>query len=172
MAVGCGGGSSTSSDTTEGEPQRLYPRVHGPSREFLIPGGDNLVQFFGHEATPAEREEASRVIHIWMRARVAKDWVKDCKYLSRFYKRVLLKDVRGVTNGKVTTCPGALEYFGENASGKLVNTLTGPIDSLRLRGLRGYAQYHGPNEIDWILPVRIEGGKFWVDIAGPIERTR
>jgi hypothetical protein len=172
LAAGCGGDSGTGSGETAAKPKRLYPRVHGPSREFLIPGGDNLVQFFGHEATPAEREAASRVIHLWMRARVSEDWVSDCKYLSRFYKRVIVKDGRSVTNGKATTCPQALEFFGDNASGTSGNTLTGPIDSLRIRGLRGYAQYHGPNGIDWILPVRVEGGRFWVDIASPLERTR
>jgi hypothetical protein len=170
FAVGCGDDSSTGAEETEGKEERLYPRVHGPSREFLIPGGDNIVQFYGHEGTPAERKEVSKVIHAWMRARVAEDWAEDCKYFSRRYSRALVADARRVTDGKVQNCPQALEYFGPNASGTSGNTLTGPIDSFRLRERRGYAQWHGPEE-DWILPMRREGGKWWVESASPLERT-
>src|SRR4051794_41922294 len=94
---GCGGGSGTSGGETENKPTRMYPRVHGPSREFLIPGGDNAVQFFGQEASAAEREKASRVIHPWMRARVAEDWKADCGYLSIAYSRNLVNDARTVS---------------------------------------------------------------------------
>jgi hypothetical protein len=167
--AGCGGVSDTSSSETEAS--RPYPRLHGPSREFLIPGGDNIVQFFGQEASPAERERASRLIHAWMRARVAKDWAEDCRYLSDVYTRQLVNDARSVTDGKVTNCPQALAYFGPNASGTSGNTLTGPIDSLRVRGVLAYAQWHGP-ESDWVLSLRNEGGQWLIENAGPLERTK
>ncbi|HEU4706793.1 MAG TPA: hypothetical protein VFS64_06390 [Solirubrobacterales bacterium] len=181
---GCGSGSSTGagSEETKGEKQVRYPRVKGPAREFLIPGGDNIVAFFGQEATPAERENASRVIHLWMHARVAQDWVGDCKYLSRAYSETLLEDGRNVSGGKTKNCPQALAFFGEQASGKLVNTLTGPIDSLRRRKtLKGgppgseeeaFALYHGRRGIDWVLPLTKEGGTWKVAAASPIERTK
>jgi hypothetical protein len=170
FAGGCGGESETSSGETEAK--RLYPRVHGPSREFLIPGGDNIVQFFGREASPAERERASRVIHAWMRARVAKDWATDCRYLAQVYANELISDSTQVSGGKATDCPQALKFFGTDASGTSGNTLTGPIDSLRVRGLRAYAQWHGPAEIDWILPLRKENSQWKVASASPLERTK
>jgi hypothetical protein len=168
--VGCGSDAGTGGGE-ETQPARLYPRVHGPSREFLIRGGDNIVQFFGQEASPMERERASRVIHAWMKARVAKNWVEDCRYLSRIYLNHLVADAHEVTEGKVKNCPQALAFFGPNASGSSGNTLTGPIDSLRVRGLRAYAQWHGPEE-DWILPMRKIEGKWGVESASPLERTK
>jgi hypothetical protein len=168
--AGCGDDSSSGA-AGETKPERLYPRVHGPSREFLIPGGDNIVQFFGQEASPAEREAASRVIHSWMKARVAKDWAADCKHLSHIYARSLMRDARQVSGGKAQTCPEALAFFGADASGTSGNTLTGPIDSLRVRGRRAYAQWHGPEE-DWILPLRKENGIWGVESASPLARTK
>jgi hypothetical protein len=173
LAVGCGGDASTggAADETDGEPERLYPSVRGPGREFLIPDGDNLVQTFGDEASAGELAKASRVVQAWMKARVAKDWAEDCKYFSRSYSSALVKDAHGVTNGRVKSCPGALNYFGPNASGTSGNTLTGSIDSLRVRGPRAYAQWHGPEE-DWVLPMRIEDGVWKVESASPLERTK
>jgi hypothetical protein len=169
LTAGCGSGSST--DESASEPDRIYPWVHGTTREFLIDGGDNAVQTFGSEASDAEREEASRVIQVWMRARVAEDWKTDCQYLSALYVQLLVKDAKQVTQGKVTNCIQALEYFGDDASGTSGNTLMGPIDSLLVRGKRAYAQWHGPEE-DWVLPMRRESGQWRVDIAGPVARTK
>src|SRR5436309_14206996 len=79
---GCGGSSSSSTEAAQTKP-RLYPWLKGPTRQFLILNGDNVVQLFGREATKAEREQASRVILAWMKARAAQDWKKDCSYFSK-----------------------------------------------------------------------------------------
>jgi hypothetical protein len=172
LAIGCGGDSSTQAgEKAGGKADEWVPRVNGPSRGFLIRGGDNAIEYFGHEAPPAERERASRVIHAWMRARVAEDWARDCGYLSHIYARRIRNDARGVTHGKVLTCPQALRFFGDEASGTSGNTLTGPIDSLRVRGFRAFAQWHGKHQIDWILPLRNENGIWKVEAASPVERT-
>ncbi len=168
VTSGCGSDSSTEESSAK---EVFFPRVKGAAREFLIPGGDNIVQNFGPEATTAEREQASQVIHAWMRARAKADWVEDCKYLSRLYVRRLVNDARTVSEGKARNCPQALGYFKESASGDLVNTLTGPIDSFVIRGHVGYAQWHGIENMDWVLPMREEGGRWLVDIASPIERN-
>jgi hypothetical protein len=169
VVASCGGDSDTGETT--GKNNVFFPRIKGPSREFLIRGGDNIVQSFGEEGTAAERAQASRVIHAWMRARAAEDWAQDCKYFSKLYANTLTNDAKRVTNGKVTTCTEALDFFGKTASGDLVNTLTGPIDSLRVRGHNGFAQWHGIKKTDWVLPMREEGGVWLVDIAAPIDRN-
>lgn len=179
-AAGCGDDSSTGAGLTEtSEEGRPYPWVTGTAREFLVPGGDNLVQSFGKEASAGEREEANQVVHAWMKARVAEDWVTDCGYLSREYIKVLVPDARSVTNGKATNCPQALEYFGDNASGSSGNTLTGPIDSLRVKTpdeteteWEAFAQWHGPNGRDWVLPLVREEGTWKVGNASPLDRLR
>ena len=167
--TGCGDGESEAPPTTR---TPNFDWVKGPTREFIIPGGDNAVQLFGREATAAERKEASRVIHGWMRARAAADWDKDCSYMSRAYRKILVDDAAAVSKGKATTCPAALEYFGPAASGDLVNNLIGPIDSLRVEKGQAYAQYHGRGGVDWIVPMDRENGRWRVAIATPINRKR
>jgi hypothetical protein len=179
-AIGCGSDSSDGTgaeEATGAQKEVLFPRVKGPGREFLIRGGDNQVQFFGEETTPREREKASKVIHAWMKARVAEDWALDCKYLSREYIPVLLETADSVSGKKAKSCPQALEYLGDLASGTSGNTLTGPIDSLRVREtqeggdseLEAFAQWHGP-EKDWTLPLKREDGIWRVDMATPLAR--
>jgi hypothetical protein len=176
-ALGCGNGDSTAADTAGKE--RIYPWLKGPSREFLVPGGDNVVQTFGEEGTPRERAEATAVIAAWLRARAAKDWKKDCSYFSIGSARELTADAHHVTNGKVKSCPEALAYFKGNASGNFVDTLSGSIDSLRVgeagevKGQKiAYAQYHGNDGKDWVVPLEWEGGGWKVTKASPINRLR
>jgi hypothetical protein len=172
LGAGCGNGDSSSVAGTTAKREPLYPWLKGPSREFLIRGGDNAVQTFGREATKAEREQASRVIRGWMKARAAQDWAKDCSYFSRRYIRVLVaEDATEVSHGRVKTCPQALAFFGHEASGSYKNNLTGPIDSLRVGEGHGYAQYHGNDGHDWVIAVDRERGRWWVGIAGPIGRS-
>jgi hypothetical protein len=169
--AGCGssGEPGSTGETTAG---RMYPNVTGPTREFLIRDGDNVVQFFGREAPPTEREAASKTIHAWMRARARSAWTKDCSYLHRDYAEELTKDAHSVSGGKVKNCPQALNFFGPQASGNLVNTVKGkPIVSLRMREGRGYAQYHGNDGHDWIVPVKREGQVWKVTIAAPLGRS-
>ena len=173
---GCGGGSGGPTEAAETE-SRLFPWIKGPTRQFLVPGGDNVVQTFGKEGTKAEREQASQVIEAWMRARAAQDWKKDCSYFSRLYRREITKDAHGVTDGKVKNCPQALAYFGHEASGDYVDNLDGPIVSLRVgvfKGQRhlGWAQYHGNDGKDWIVPMNKEAGRWKVGIATPIDRNK
>ncbi len=169
--AGCG--SSGSTGTTEEGEERLFPWLKGPAREFISEGGDNAAPTFGQEAPAAEREQASRVVAAWMRARAATDWAKDCSYFSRAYvKSLVADDATHVSNGKVKNCPQALAYFGPQASGDYKNTLSGPIDSLRVEGPQGYALYHGRDGRDWTIPMGREDGKWWVAIASPVEREK
>ena len=167
LLAGCG------SDSSETTAERIYPWLKGPSREFLVRGGDNAVQTFGGEATKAEREQASQVIAAYLRARAAKDFETECRYFSHHYiERLVGRDAMIVTDGRVTTCPGALDYFGSAASSDFKNTLDGPIDSLRIHKGRGWAQYHGNDGRDWVVPVDKEDGKWLVSIAAPLDRMK
>lgn len=173
--AGCGGGSSGSTDAAKTE--QLYPWLKGPTRQFLVRRGDNAVQTFGKEGSKAEREQASRTIHAWMRARAVQDWKKDCSYFSRGYWNNITEDAHSVTHGRVKNCAQALAYFKHEASGDYVNNLNGPIVSLRVgiysvQKSQGYAQYHGSDGRDWVVPVQKENGLWKVAIASPIERNK
>jgi hypothetical protein len=170
FATGCG--DSNNSGATTQKQERIYPNVHGPTREFLIRDGDNIVQFFGHEATTVQRKAVSEVIRGWMRARAAAAWAKDCTYMHSGYRQDLVKDAHGVSGGKVRNCPQALAFFGPSASGNLKNTYAGEsVVSLRLRESRGYAQYHGNDGHDWIVAVAKDGGQWKVTTAAPLGRS-
>lgn len=173
---GCGGGSDNTTEAAKTE-SHLYPWIKGPTRQFLEPGGDNVVQTFGREGTRAEREQASETIEAWMRARAAQDWKKDCSYFGQGYRENITNDAHGVTNGKVKNCPQALAYFKHEASGDYVNNLSGPIDSLRVGVFKeqlnqGWAQYHGNDGRDWIVPLEKENGRWMVGLASPVERDK
>jgi hypothetical protein len=177
MALGgCGSGSGDPTQAA-GSESRFYPWIKGPTRQFLEPEGDNIVQTFGQEGTKAEREQASETIHAWLRARAVQDWKKDCSYFSRAYQKNLTVDAHGVTHGKVKNCPQALAYFKHEASGDYVDNLRGPIISLRVgtsdnQPNLAYAQYHGTDGKDWIVTLEKEGGAWKVSIATPIDRNR
>lgn len=169
VPTGCGGGSATDkAPSTAKDPLADYPG--GPTRGFIVPGGDNAVPLFGHEATATEREQASATVAAWMRARAEGAWRRDCSHLSQRYLRTLLADAHGASEGRVKTCPQALAYFGPEASGNLKNTLTGPIDSLRAERGHGYAQYHGKGGIDWEIPMDKESGRWRVAAAAPVNQ--
>jgi len=179
MVLALGGCGGSGGDSTEAVSTReaFYPWIKGPAREFLEPGGDNVVQTFGKEGTRAEREQASEVIAAWMAARAVQDWKKDCSYFGQGYNTNLTDDAHGVTKGRVKNCPQALAYFKHEASGDYVNNLSGPIDSLRVGVFKeqlnqGWAQYHGNDGKDWIVPLEKEGGRWKVAIASPVERNK
>jgi len=174
FGVGCGDGDSTGTAETAAVSEQDYPWVKGASRDFLIPDGDNAVQSYGREGTPAEREQVARVIAPWMRARAAKEWAKDCSYFSQRFSRLITEDANTVTNGRVKTCPEALAFFGPEASGDFKNNSfgEGPVDSLRIADGKGYAQYHGNDGKDWVVPVDQEQGRWLVANAKPLNRLR
>jgi hypothetical protein len=171
--AGCGTGANSAVTATvkqqaRNNPLRAYPK--GPTRQFIVPGGDNSVPLYGHEATKGERAQASVVLEKWMQAREARNFTRECTYFARKYvKALVVDDAQQVSEGKVRTCPQALAYFGSKASGDFKNTLTGPIGSLRVSGDEGYAQYHG-NGADYEIPMKREGRRWLVSLAAPISR--
>lgn len=171
-AGGCGGGSADPSkeDTVDWS---IYPP--GPTRQFIIPGGDNAVQIFGDEGTAAERKAASRVINAWLHARKAKNWAKDCSYFTSYYAKTLTADAHDVSDGKVNNCAEALAYFGKYASGAGHDTLDGVVDSLRVDTnaaghTAAYAQWHGTDGNDYVVPMDKEGGTWKISHSRPFNR--
>lgn len=163
---GCGSGADDGTQAKD-TPSAAGSREEG-ARSFLGPGETVL---YGHEAVPAERRQASRVVEAWMRARSTANWTRDCKFFSRQFRQGLVVDAHAVSHGKVQNCPQALAYFGPEASGDLVNTMTGPIDSLRVERGQGYALYHGRGGVDWTVSMNKEAGKWKVSVSTPVKRS-
>lgn len=106
-----------------------------------------------------------------MRARAAANWREDCGFFSKRFRTGLVADAHSVSHGKVKNCPQALAYFGPEASGDLVNTMTGAIDSLRVERGQGFALYHGRGGVDWTVSMNKEDGRWKVSVSTPVKRT-
>jgi len=188
FAGGCGSGESTvpidtatgnsapatGNSARETDPSSAHSaRETDPSRgwqNFRGPNGGNTQAVFGHEASGAERARASRVVTGWLRARAVTDWAADCSYFSRRYRHALVaEDATNVSNGEVQNCPQALEFFGFAASGDCKNTLSGPIDRLRVGGGLGIALYHGNDGNNWAVTMEKEAGRWRLAISEPTE---
>jgi hypothetical protein len=168
--AGCGGDSSSDGDASGASgPAIAYPE--GPTREFFIPGGNNLIQLYGREGTPAEREEASAVVEAWMQARASGDWAEACRHLNAVTKRKAPIYASELSQRKVEGCPAGLRSMAsEQPAATQANTMTGPIDSLRVGEGQAYAQYHGRQGKDWIVTLEREGGEWKIPALEPLER--
>lgn len=139
---GSGGGSNGSGGAPQG------------SKGFLTPGGDNSVQKFGTEARGSQFAAASAVVEAFMAARADHDWPAACKHLAAGTVDQVEK-VIAPGEGCAATLTKASKNLPENG---LPNTMTGPIDSFRVEGNRGFALWHGNDGVDYVLPLKMEGG--------------
>jgi hypothetical protein len=172
LVGGCGGGGDSTTGSSD-EASRPYPWIKGPTREFLVAKGDNIVQTYGREATKAEREEVSRMVEAWMKARAAGQRAVECRYLDPKNIESTVEAASFQEQRKVTSCEEGLAVLAKNGyRGKLANNMTGPIDSLRVGEGRGYVQYHGNDGRDWIVPVRKVGEGWKVSTLDPIDRMK
>jgi hypothetical protein len=126
----------------------------GSSKDFRTPGGDNSVQDFGTEAGGSQLAAASAVVEAFMVARAEHDWAAACKYLAAGTVDQVEKII-APGEGCAATLTKASKNLPENG---LPNTMTGPIDSFRVEGNRGFALWHGNDGVDYTLPLKMEGG--------------
>lgn len=168
LAVGCGSGGSTSEIGKGKDPFAGYPK--GPTRQFILPGSDNVVQEFGREATAAERQQASVVVGAWLRARARGEWMNACSHM---HKGTISSALGAAARygDDLTTCPRALALLTRQAEPPRDN-IKGGVASLRIESGQGFAQYHGKDGRDWILSVRREDGSWRVADLAPIERLK
>jgi hypothetical protein len=171
VATGCGGGSSADSAATaatNARPQKTSseePTSTGgstspsgnPSSEFLKPGEKNPAVEFGKEAPDALREQVSRVVAKSLKAREKADFKTQCTTLTiEAIKQVPGADTRD-------GCPAGLKQLATPLSETVKarkDTLTGPIDVMRVKGKKGYALWHGNDGKDYVVPLEKEGS-YW-----------
>ncbi|MGN6276446.1 MAG: hypothetical protein ACTHNP_11055 [Solirubrobacterales bacterium] len=171
LIAGCGGGSTTSASKEKTVDWSQYPP--GPTRQFIVPGGDNAVQTFGREAKPAERKQVTKVTQAWLRARAAKNWAKDCRYLATSSVKYAESSASYMAQHKVSGCPAALGVMA--VKGQKVSrayNMAGGVVSLRLGEGHGYAQYHGNEGHDWIIPVTRQDGDWKIATFDPLNRMK
>lgn len=152
IVSGCGGGSS--SDAKEPE----------ASKTFLIAESKNKIAKFGEEASKDEREAASEVLEENMVAREAHDLETQCPTLTAGAVKRAEEEAAFWEPG--SGCEPNLKELGTPWSiTKEIreNTMTGPIDALRVKGDRGWALYHGVKGKDYAVKMEMEDGEWKVD---------
>jgi hypothetical protein len=181
----CGGSDDSAQSTAAVAPEETAATTEAegsprggkePSRSgqgsagFITPGGDNSIQNFGQEADEAEREEAASALESYMRAFAAGNWAKSCRYLSDSAVRSLRQFAAGTAKLEGKGCAALLPPLvtGAPASDR-ANTVTDGVASLRVGGERAFALYHGPDGVDYFMPMEKQGGTWKVTTLSPQE---
>lgn len=174
LAVGCGSGDSSSSSESSSTADSASSTADsgsgsgatGASAEFVKPGSKNTIVKFGKEASAAEREAASQVLTGNLQARAAGNWAAQCSSLTAAAVQEIEQGAASPGSGAKGDCAKNLEAQAEPiAASKAVraNTLTGPIDVLRVEGDKAFALYHGTKGVNYAMPMTKEGGVWKVD---------
>lgn len=157
------GSSSKSRDSSKSSPSE-----EEGSASFRTPGGDNSIQDYGEEAAAEERAAASAVVAGFMRARAKGNWAAVCGYMANATLKPLEQLASRSPQFKDKDCASMLEVLtGAAPDSTRANTLSGAIDSLRVKGVRGFALYHGTDGQDYYVPLVKEGGGWKVAALAP-----
>lgn len=140
------------------------------SAEFRTPGGDNSIQSFGEEADSAELEAASTALAGFLDARADGDWAGACEQMAKAAVKPLEQLLSSSNQQKGKGCAAALAaVIGRAPASTRENTMTGGIASLRVEGDRAFALYHGPEGVDYFVPMVSEDGEWKVGALAPSE---
>lgn len=106
----------------------------------------------------------------YMRARASDEWRKECRFLA------------GSTVAPLRELAASSPGLGGKGCGAILKALEGGtppstradsmldgVASLRAKGDRGFALYHGRHGVDYLMPMVREGGAWRVGALAPIE---
>lgn len=134
----------------------------GGAAQFRSKGGDNSIQEFGAEGGSAERADAAAVLHAYLDARAAGRWEDACSYLAA--EVIATLEQFGSTYGaekKLEGCPDILQALTSGAGTAGLRAMADvDVGSLRFEGERGFLLYHGPQGVDFAMPVTVEAGEW------------
>jgi hypothetical protein len=140
------------------------------SASFRTPGGDNSIQNYGEEADEEERKAASATVLGLMQARAVGDWEIVCGYLAEAALRPLEQLGERTPQFKGKSCAELLGALTASAPASLrASNLEGNIDSLRVKGDRAFALYHGTDGKDYFFPLVKEDDEWKAGTLTPSE---
>lgn len=152
VAASCGGGSDSDANEAEG------------SKTFLKKGSQSKIPKFGEEADEDEREDASEALEENLQAREDGDFETQCSSLGAAALKIVEEEasLMGVKGGCAKELKAQAEPLPETKQIR-ANTMTGPIDALRIKGDSGFALYHGTSGKDYAMKMKKEDGEWKVD---------
>lgn len=134
----------------------------GGAAQFQRKGSDNSIQEFGREGGGSEFADAAAVLHSFLDARAAGRWEDACSYLAA-QAVASLEQFAAANSGETALdgCPQVLEALSSGAgTAGLRAAAKVDVGSLRVQGGRGFLLYHGPQGVDFAMPVVLEGGEW------------
>jgi flagellum-specific peptidoglycan hydrolase FlgJ len=173
VLTGCGsdssssGGQNATSASTASSKQETKEKQEGAewSEPLLNSKSKSKVSAFGEEADEDEREAASAVLEENLVAREAGEWAKQCSSLTeRAIKKLKENPVPFTEGGK--GCAKELESQAEPLTQSRQirkNTMTGPIDLLRISGNQAFAVYAGTGGKTYAMPMEKVDDEWKVD---------
>jgi hypothetical protein len=153
LIAGCGGSSSADgtekSKTTETVATKPFPSV-----------STKKIPQFGKKASAGEREAASEVLEENLEAREAADFTTQCATLSPVAVKGVAAQasIQGLGGGGCVKELTARAEPLKQTKGLRQDTMTGPIDELRVKGNYGYAIWKGTGSRDYAMQMeRVDG---------------
>lgn len=184
VLAACGGGESDSSTTASPATQESTAITttdgnggqgnegggDSGSSSFRTPGGDNSIQNFGEEGDAGELAAATAALGTFMKARAEDEWARVCASLAKTAVAPLEELAKNSPQLKGKGCAALLAALvGTTPASTRVNTLIGPVASLRFEGDQGFALYHGPKGVNYFIPMAKEDGEWKVGSLAPTE---
>ncbi len=155
--VACGGGGA----------EDFAPKPHndsgGGAERFLVKGGDNTVQEFGAEASPAEFEEAAAALHNFLDARVERNWSAACTYLDRKLTKSL-EEFESAYQRSPTCAGGLKRSTNPRIMGELRDEAAqADVFSLRAENVLGFLIFRATPHNVRVMSMNRDGGHWKVD---------
>lgn len=171
LLSGCGGSSGGTDPSTAGSTQAANG-VNGVKSflKYTKSKGNKKIVLFGEEAPLAELEAASAVLTENLKARAAADFASQCSSLGKAGLKVVVGVVKDEKTARAE-CPAKLKKLAEplkETKGFRINTLSGSIAVLRIKGDSAYALYHGKEGEGFAMPMEKEDGKWRVGAIATI----
>jgi hypothetical protein len=134
----------------------------GGAAQFQRKGSDNSIQEFGQEGGGAEFAAAAATLHAFLDARAAGRWEDACSYLAAEVV-ASLEQFAAANSGEsqLEGCPQILQTLSSGAGAAGLRAMANAdVGSLRVQGGRGFLLYHGPQGVDFAMPVTAQGGEW------------
>jgi hypothetical protein len=171
----CGGGGDTTQSTAQatsggGSNQGGSSEQGEGADSFKVPGGDNSIQNYGEEADESEIEAVETALNGFLDARAEGNWAKSCSYLAKATLKPLETLSEKTPKLKGASCAKILAALESRVPApERANPLTHGIASVRIKGPRGFALFHGANGSDYFMLMTNEGGEWKVSALLPSE---
>jgi hypothetical protein len=167
LISGCGGDSGSSYGRLSANSASGWE----PSSEFNdFKGvrGIEPVATFGQESDESEREEASAVLVESLTARENADFSAQCSTLGRRGMEAIVGPGKGGQAACVKELTELARPLAESESFR-IDTLSGDVAALRVKGSEGFALYHGNDGNDYAMPMEKEDGHWKVGGIATLE---